>query len=207
MYEVISINGFISGQRWLDTNVEETVFIKFPNSALLNSWLALLRSYAIPEIYGPNYAPSDGGLYRMWRQVQIEVNQARNLGTSKPVDVVSDVASDSEVATDGVDMEVSCEIVIGDVLCGRTTIKKCTGSPEWHEQFTFGDLPPFGDLLVNVYREKKGAKPQLLGGVQVALVNCRRGEKIEGWFPAIYVDDSVNGSQIGELRLRLKVDE
>ena len=46
----------------------------------------------------------------MWRQVQIEVNQARNLGTSKPLDVVSDVASDSEVATDGVDMEVSCEV-------------------------------------------------------------------------------------------------
>lgn len=143
----------------------------------------------------------------MWRQVQIEVIQARNLGSTKSIDAVSDVASDSEVTTDGVDMEVSCEIVIGDALCGRTTVKKCTGSPEWIEQFTFRDLPPFGDLMVHVYREKKAGKPHLVGSVQIALLNCRRSEMIEGWFPAICADDSVNGTQAGELRLKLKVDE
>lgn len=137
----------------------------------------------------------------------MEINQARNFGTTKPIDLLSDVASDGEMPTDGVEMEVSCEILLGRALCGRTTIKKCTGSPEWHEQYIFGDLPPFDELVINVYREKKAAKPQLLGSVHIALVNCRRGEMVEGWFPVICADDSVNGTQIGEMLLKLKIDE
>lgn len=186
------------------------MYMKFPSSDALNTWIALLRSYAVAEIYGRNYAPGDGGLYRMWRQVQLEVNQGRNLGSSRStIESVGDqmAGSDGEATSDGVDMEVSCEVVINEVLCGRTTMKKSTGSPEWHEQFVFGDLPPFGDLLIHVYREKKVFKPQLMGTIQITLVNFRRGEMVEGWFPIISTNDSVSGTQIGELRLKIKVDE
>lgn len=183
--------------------------MKFSSSDHMNTWIALLRSYAIAEIYGRSHAPSEGGLYRMWRQVQLEINQARNLGMSKsPSDFVSSpMSSDFDATNDGVDMEVSCEIYVTDVLCGRTTIKKSVGSPEWHEQFTFSDLPPFGDMLVHVYREKKVFKPQLLGTIQINLGNFRRGEMLEGWFPVIAANQSVSGVQVGELRLRIKVDE
>lgn len=145
----------------------------------------------------------------MWRQIQLEINQARNLGLSKsPTDLASSpMSSDFDGANDGVDMEGSCEIYINDALCGRTTVKKSLGSPEWHEQFTFSDLPPFGDLLIHVYREKKVFKPQLLGTVQINLGNFRRGELVEGWFPVISMSQSVGGMQVGELRLRMKVDE
>ncbi|EJD03956.1 GTPase activating protein [Fomitiporia mediterranea MF3/22] len=197
------------GQRWLDTNTEEIVYVKFPTSDSINTWIALLRSYAVAEIYGRNHAPKDGGLYRMWRQVQLEINQARNLGSSKPPTELasSPMSSEFDGSSDGVDMEVSCEVYITDELCGRTTVKKSVGSPEWHEQFTFSDLPPFGDLLVHVYREKKVFKPQLLGTVQIPLNNVRKGEVMEGWHAVIATNQSVSGTQVGELRLRMNVDE
>ncbi|KAH8120325.1 GTPase activating protein [Phellopilus nigrolimitatus] len=199
-----------AGQRWLDTNTEEVVYLKFPSSGAINTWVALLRSYAVAEIYGRNHAPIDGGLYRMWRQVQLEVSQARNLGTAKSLSEFVSIpmtGADNDATTDGVDIEVSCEIVINDILCGRTTVKKSTGAPEWHEKFIFSDLPPFGDLLIHVYREKKVFKPHLLGTVQIVLSNFRRGEMLEGWFPVISTGQSITGAQVGELRLRMKVDE
>ncbi|KAL5534237.1 hypothetical protein ACEPAG_699 [Sanghuangporus baumii] len=197
------------GQRWLDQNTEDIIYMKFSSSDSMNTWIALLRSYAVAEIYGRSHAPSEGGLYRMWRQVQLEINQARNLGSSRsPTDFTSSpMSSDFDGSNDGVDMEVSCEIYISDALCGRTTIKKSLGSPEWHEQFTFSDLPPFGDLLIHVYREKRVFKPQLLGTIQIDLGNFRRGDMIEGWFPVIAANQSVSGIQVGELRLKIKVDE
>lgn len=86
--------------------------MKFPTSDSINTWIALLRSYAVAEIYGRNHAPKDGGLYRMWRQVQLEINQARNLGSSKPPTELasSPMSSEFDGSSDGVDMEVSCEV-------------------------------------------------------------------------------------------------
>jgi hypothetical protein len=205
---------FRSGQRWSDSNSEETFYLQLSDPDMLSTWVALLRSYAIAETYGRSLAPRDGGLYRMWRQVQIEVNQGRNLGAGvrsptsadfSPGPTISDF--DPTSSTDGVDMDASCEIHIGEILYGRTTVKRSSGAPEWHEQFIFGDLPPFGELIVDVYRERRVLKPQLLGSVQIPLNNFRRGESVEGWFPVISMNHSVSGSQVGELKLRMRVDE
>ena len=145
----------------------------------------------------------------MWRQVQFGVNQARNLGSVKlPSDVLaSPMQSDYDGANEGTDMEVSCEIVINEVSSAWTTTKKCTGSPEWHELFTFSDLPPFGDMFIHVYREKKISKPQLLGSASLSLSNFRRGETIDAWFPLISSNQSVSGTQTGEIRLKIRVVE
>ena len=162
----------------------------------------------------------------MWRQVHIEVSQGRNLGARQlPPSAASVELSSSPPAThsdfdsrdgpgggkseDGADMEVSCEIHISDALCGRTTVKKSSGSPEWHEHFVFSDLPPFGELALHVYREKRvlTTKPALVGSISIPLNNFRRGESVDGWYPIINTNQSVSGTQMGELRLRLKVDE
>jgi hypothetical protein len=55
----------------------------FPNEIATNAWLVLLRSYAIPEIYGRFMNQNDGGLYRLWRQVNLRVVQGRNLGMAR----------------------------------------------------------------------------------------------------------------------------
>lgn len=202
----------LSGQKLLDNTTEEDVYLKFPCSDAINTWIALLRSYAIAEIYGRNLAPSDGGLYRMWRQIYLDVKQARNLGIAKPLGESPahyiPVGDGPETSNDLTDMEVSCEIIINDVICGRTTVKKGPGAPEWHETFTFSDLPPFGDMMIHLYREKRfNLKPQLLGSVSINPTTFRRGEMVEGWFPVISSGQSVNGLQVGEMKLTVKVDE
>jgi len=200
-----------SGQRWSSTHTAEPVYLQFTNSDACNTWLALFRSYAIPEIYGRWFFPADGGSYRMWRQVELTVIQGRNLGNTKPFAEIPGntgvVGVESNSEPDAVDLDVSCEIHLNDTLCGRTTVKKGIGSPDWHESFTFSDLPPFDTLDVIVWREKKLFKPTIMGSVRITLSNFRRGEAVEGWFPVLHTGPIASDLQVGDIRLKIRVDE
>lgn len=159
----------------------------------------------MPEIYGTRYFPEDGGLYRMWRQVELTIIEGRNLGSQKPL-------LDSNTGTgsgegDVVDLDVSCEIHLNEQLCGRATVKKGVGCPGWHESFTFGDLPPFENLELIVWREKKLLKPVIMGSIRIALGNFRRGEAVEGWFPVLHNGPIASGVQVGDIRMKIRVDE
>lgn len=203
---------------WCAVPSTDPVFLHFPDEATLNLWLALLRSYAAPEVYGRWLSPTDGGLYRMWRQVELTCVQGRNLGTPRPLnpgggtpsdDPSSLVAGDPDGArgdADALDMDVYCEFFVDGCLCGRTTVKRGVGAPDWLERFVFSDLPPFEVLEVVVLREKRMSKPQVVGVVSIALMNFRRGEHIDGWFPVLSPNAGVN-AQTGELRLKIRVDE
>ncbi|KDQ30794.1 hypothetical protein PLEOSDRAFT_49472 [Pleurotus ostreatus PC15] len=148
----------------------------------------------------------------MWRQVELTVQQGRYLGSARflgdqgangAVPPSTETNQEPEV----IDMDVSCEIFLNDVICGRTTVKKGIGSPDWHESFTFPDLPPFEMLDVNVWREKKLFKPTMMGSVRITLSNFRRGEAVEGWFPVLHSGVAGNDVQVGEIRLKIRVDE
>ncbi|KAJ7293577.1 GTPase activating protein [Mycena rebaudengoi] len=202
----------VGGQRWTSnsTHASEPVYLQFNSSEACSTWLALLRSYAIPEIYGRLFFPKDGGSYRMWRQVELTVIQARNLGNTRPFEVPNGAAvigGAENPDADPVDLDVSCEIHLNGTLCGRTTLKKGIGSPDWHENFTFADLPPFDTLDILVWREKKLFKPVTMGSVRVTLANFRRGESIEGWFPVLQTGPTGSDIQVGDIRLKIRVDE
>ncbi|KAJ6604651.1 GTPase activating protein [Mycena vulgaris] len=203
----------LGGQRWISnsTHAAEPVYLQFANSETCSTWLALLRSYAIPEIYGRLFFPKDGGSYRMWRQVELTVIQARNLGNTRPFEMPNGAAviagTDANPEADPVDLDVSCEIHLNNTLCGRTTLKKGIGSPDWHENFTFTDLPPFDTLDIFVWKENKLFKPLLMGCVQVTLANFKRGESIEGWFPVLQQGPTGSDLQVGDIRLKIRVDE
>lgn len=196
-----------SGQTWSPAPTAEPVILYFADPDMMKVWLALLRSYAMPEVYGRWLSPEDGGLYRMWRQVELTCLQGRNLGTSRPLS--EDTAgheADARSEGDAIDMDVYCEIFVNGCLSGRTTVKKGIGSPDWQERFTFSDLPPFENLEIVVFRDKKLTKPTVVGTVTIVLVNFRRGEYVEGWFPVLY-GGPTSSVQAGEMRLRVKVDE
>ncbi|KAJ7181660.1 GTPase activating protein [Mycena crocata] len=202
----------MGGQRWISnsTHAAEPVYLQFANSETCSTWLALLRSYAIPEIYGRLFFPKDGGSYRMWRQVELTVIQARNLGNTRPLEVPNGAViggAEAGAEADPVELDVSCEIHLNNTLCGRTTLKKGIGSPDWHENFTFTDLPPFDTLDIYVWKEKKLFKPTLMGCVRVTLANFRRGESIEGWFPVLNQGPTASDLQVGDIRLKIRVDE
>ncbi|KAG6381176.1 GTPase activating protein [Boletus reticuloceps] len=199
------------GQRWSSGPGSELIYLHFGDTDACNTWLVLLRSYARAEIYGQPHFPSDGGLYRMWRQVELTVMQGRNFGHQKPFNDASvsslTLGEDSRAESDPVDLDISCEIHINDNLCGRTTVVKGIGSPDWHENFLFADLPPFEALEVLLWKEKRLVKPTLLGSIHIALTNFRRSEDVEGWFPVIQSSGFLTGIQVGEIRMKLKVHE
>ncbi|KAF6766033.1 GTPase activating protein [Ephemerocybe angulata] len=195
----------IAGQRWTSSHVAEPIYLQFANSDVCSTWLALLRSYAIPEIYGRWFFPLDGGSYRMWRQIDLNVDHGRNVGISRTDTDNAELPQDGEA-----DADVSCEIHLNDIICGRTTTKKrgATATVEWHESFTFPELPPFDTLDLVVWREKKVSSPKVLGYIRIPLSNFRRGELIEGWFPIMQTHTGpAREIQVGELRLKIRVDE
>ncbi|KAG2366526.1 hypothetical protein BDR07DRAFT_1395750 [Suillus spraguei] len=200
------------GQRWSSSANTEPIYLQFEDADTCNTWLVLLRSYSKPEIYGQTFVSRDGGLYRMWRQVELSILQGRNLGNhfKAQLDANASSATLSEGdprEADPADLDAFCEIHLNDNICARTTVKKGIGSPHWLENFSFSDLPPFETLEVTVWREKKLLKPMLLGSVRIALTNFRRSEAVEGWFPIIQAGGMGNGIQVGEIRMKLTVDE
>lgn len=147
----------------------------------------------------------DGGSYRMWRQVELTVIQGRNLGQAKHEMLLN--GTDNTQDNDGADVDISCEIHLNDILCSRTTPKKGLGTSDWHENFTFPGLPPFENLDIVVWREKKLSKPTVIGITRIALGNFRRGDTVEGWFPVLQTGSIGTEVQFGELRLKIRVDE
>ena len=225
-----------SGQRYVTASSNDPVYIAFSDTENMYTWLTLLRSYAIPEVYGTTINPSEGGLYRMWRQVEVHCISARDIGQAKfladsraldtrpPLPIAPDLSASSNGSgsngswapgtsdTSG-DYDVWCEIWVNATLCARTTAKKATVAPEWHESFIIGDLPPYDNLQITLYKEKRGsARSVAIGSVVVPLGTFQRGEYMEGWNPIVGANTNVStGSgfynQVGEMRLKLKVDE
>ena len=221
-----------SEQRCATASTNKPIYISFSNTENMYTWLTLLRSYAIPEVYGTTINPSEGGLYRMWRQVEVHCISVRDLGQVKhltdspppqawPPPAALERSSSlngsnsngslASASSDGSgDYDVWCEIWVNSMLCARTTVKKCTVTPEWHENFLIGDLPPYDNLQITMYKEKRGsARSTAIGFVVVPLPNFQRGEYMEGWNPIIGANSNLSGSytQVGGMRLKVKVDE
>lgn len=172
----------------------------------------------------------------MWRQVEVHCISARDLDQTKhfadlrpsearpSLPVTQDLpfpsnGSDSNgnwapgMSDGSGDYDMWCEIWVNSMLCARTTVKRCTVTPEWHESFIIGDLPPYDNLQITLHKEKKGAARSItIGSVVVPLGTFQRGEYMEGWNPIVGANTNVStGSgfytQVGEMRLKLKVDE
>lgn len=189
---------------------QDPIYLRFFANDLCNAWLVLLRSYSIPEVYGQYLFPQDGGAYRMWRQVDLTVMQGRNLGSTKlfnSANASNKGTLDPTSEGDAQDIDVSCDILVNDMLCGRTTVKKGVTCPDWHENFLLPDLPPFETLHIIVWREKRLFRPAAVGSVRLTLSNFKRGEMVEGWFPVLTSGPIAGDMQVGDLKLRIRVDE
>jgi C2 domain len=171
----------------------------------MNTWMAILRSYATPEVHGKTRA--HGGTYRIWRQVELTCIQGRNIGVSRTQEPISNPGAACDMEGEGVDLDLFCEVYLNNVLSGRTVVKKSTGSPDWHESFLFTNLPPLQKLSIVIWREKRLQKPLVVGTVYITLTNFRRGELVEGWFPVLSGGAAPACTQVGQLRLKVKVDE
>jgi hypothetical protein len=75
--DVLAIWGHPAAMSLSTNPTLEPIYLAFSSSDVLNTWLVLLRSYTSPEVYGRLINPEQGGLYRMWRQIELQVVQTR----------------------------------------------------------------------------------------------------------------------------------
>lgn len=216
----------------------DALYIDFPNAETLATWISLLRSYAVPELYGRHVAAialpartpggggssagtPEGGLYRMWRQIDLSVLEGRALGI--PVPVQSDTALGEHTATPSMPLSptqasfnggsahasvstdggVYCEVSVDGHLAARTTVAKAPirgGAHEWQATFALQDLPSMSMLAISVCRERRstkgppaGGKSAVIGRVLINVGNARRGEELEGWWPLLAGADGDQG--------------
>ncbi|KZV77643.1 Rho GTPase activation protein [Peniophora sp. CONT] len=206
---VLGLHCTLPHQRRTATPTTEPLYFALPSYDALLTWMAMLRSYAVPEVYGPSTSP-EGGLYRIWRQVDLHIAQGRNFSGSRSVPTSSSPSDQAREGgePDAVDLDLYCEVYLSRQLSARTVVKRSLGSPEWHERFVLPDLPQFDDLLVLVWQEKRAIKPVLVGTVDISLTNFRRGSLVDGWFPVLHSGSGVMAPlQVGQLRLRIQVQE
>ncbi|KAI0348064.1 Rho GTPase activation protein [Trametopsis cervina] len=187
---------------WSPGPTSDPLYLQFEDIDIMNIWLALLRSYAAPEVFG-RWIHAEGGFYRMWRQIEMICVRGRGLGTTRLPEELAETEGKPE---DIVDMDIYCEISVNGYLSGKTSTKRGLGSPDWQERFVFTDMPRFATLEITVCRDKKASKPIIIGRAFITLPNFRRGEMIEGWFPVLSTRHYA-GVVVGEVRLKLKVDE
>ncbi|KAG6813787.1 hypothetical protein H0H92_007199 [Tricholoma furcatifolium] len=126
--------------------------------------------------------------------------QGRDLATFKLLDNGGEIGE-----PDVVDFAVSCHVRMNGIFCARTSEKRGTASPDWLENFTLSDLPPFDSLVLLIRREKKNMKS--IASVTIPLTHFPRGDCVEGWFPVVECGFSASDLQVGELRLKLIVNE
>ena len=143
----------------------------------------------------------------MWRQVELTIVQGKNLGLTGYDGSTNDGNGATNLEYDGLEVDLSCEIHLNDILYSRTAVKKGPGSPDWLEDFTFPGLPPFENLDIIVWQEKKLSKPSVLGITRITLRNFRRGDVVDGWFPVLNGGAIGTEIQVGELHLKICVDE
>lgn len=205
-----------SGQYWSVVPNQDPIYLAFEDAELCNTWLTLLRSYAIPEVYGRTYSSSDGGFYRMCRKMDLTIHSVRNLTQkaatgSKPGGLSGSGLNPTPITT-SVDPEVAdanffCDVWMNNMVCGRTTTKKLSPISMWNESFSLQDLPPFEVLEIAVWRDKKSSKSTYVGSTTIAPNNFRRGVVIDAVFPILLQGVGNRDTQVGEMKLMLKVDE
>lgn len=197
-----------------------TVYLHFPDAELMDAWMLLLRSHARPETYGEDINRSEGGFYRMWRQITLTCESGRNLGNvlNSPWTASTnhgDHRFDGDIEMDNVYAEFYCEIFVNGMLSGRTTTQVSQPPSDrhdrgpltlWAEQFLLEDLPPFGNLEVVVRQKKSAKEAAIVGSVVIPLICFPRGELLEGSYPVL-TPEELAGLHCGLLNLKLRVDE
>lgn len=167
------------------------LYIGFRSQELHDAYLALLRTYTLPETYG-TFSLSEvdrqalGGLYRIWRGIELEIVEGRDLLPSRRRNASptgsafskSDYTNDHTSTTQkehhsSSDHDIYCEVYLDSLLCGRTTIKRASPSAShtssafrgdattvWNERFQWPDLPAHNRLAIKVWKIKSDKEKQ-----------------------------------------------
>jgi hypothetical protein len=113
------------------------------------AWYVLLRALTVPELYGPEQSgigvqpgQDTNGMFRIEQQLLVKITEAKFVHSLTEREVhQSSRSKRKSVKPQTVNADVYVDIVCGQDLKGRTTIKPCANNVMWVEEFVFKDLP------------------------------------------------------------------
>jgi hypothetical protein len=182
---------------------KQPIFLSFPTSELLHSWMTLLRLLSCAQDSRTRAEKS----YRISRSIQFDIVQATLFGIMNGP-VTSDHEDQPEEATSNATF--FCEILINSEYAGVTTSQKPHNhSFSWHQSFTFTELPEIASVQVNLKREEKGGESTLLGTCFLDAQDWHRGVQHSGYLAICEHRSSLDGHRVavGELRFKCKLEE
>ncbi|KAK3401657.1 hypothetical protein B0T20DRAFT_402298 [Sordaria brevicollis] len=132
------------------------VYISLESRVIFEAWFALLRAFAVPDIYGLdpssrgrvyevtnlNAAPK-GETFRIEKTIKVRVTEARLRNRAHPQEANLMERQGKHVAElDPVVGNYFAEVILDGEVRGRTSTKPNTKNPFWREDCEFTDLPP-----------------------------------------------------------------
>ncbi|KAH8592751.1 hypothetical protein B0O99DRAFT_516858 [Bisporella sp. PMI_857] len=208
------------------------VYIALESRILFEVWFCLLRSFSIPEIYGP-HSPNDlehdeyseprtNDMFRIEKTLTLRVVEAK---IRKPM-VASESSSlgkhSAKSENDPSIGDYLAEVILDGEIRARTKTKTETRNPFWREDCEFQDLPAYlpqlsimlkriqhaevsthGFLSSSSVHIPENPREVIYGTVDIPLDKLERGKDQEMWYPIL--DDQQQ--KIGEMFLKLRHDE
>ncbi|KAK1776128.1 hypothetical protein QBC45DRAFT_227750 [Copromyces sp. CBS 386.78] len=130
------------------------VYISLESRVFFEAWFALLRAFAVPDIYGLdptsrvyevtnlNAAPK-GEVFRVEKTIKVRVTEARLRSRTFPQEGNLVERQGKNIAElDPVVGNYFAEVILDGEVRGRTSAKSNTKNPFWREDCEFTDLPP-----------------------------------------------------------------
>ena len=169
------------------------VYISLESRLLFEAWFALLRAFAIPDIYGLdpsgrrcvhevtnlNSSPK-GEVFRVEKTIKVRVTEAKLRGRTFPQEGNPTERQGKNIAeTDPVVGNYFAEVILDGEVRGRTSTKPNTKNPFWREDCEFTDLPPSLPYLSVVLKRIVGSTESFSHQLQATLGLPKAGQPSE----------------------------
>lgn len=175
------------------------VYISLESRLLFEAWFALLRAFAVPDLYGLdptsrgrvyevtnlNSAPK-GEVFRVEKTVKVRITEARlRSRTFAQEGNLMERQNKSIADPDPVVGNYFAEVILDGEVRGRTSIKFNTKNPFWREDCEFTDLPPSLPYLSVVLKRIVGNTESFSHQLQATLGLPKTGQLSEALCGAV----------------------
>lgn len=208
------------------------VYIVLESRVLYEVWFCLLRSFCIPEIYGPQHASephefdvsgaASNDMFRIEKSLTLRVVEAKirkSLAKTETLQLGRHSVRSEQDPSVG---DYFAEVVLDGEVRARTMTKLETRNPFWREDCEFQDLPAYlpklsvtlkriqhpevathGFLSSSSVHVPDHPTEVICGTVAIPMQKLEKGKDSEAWYPII--DDQQEA--LGEIFLKIRYDE
>lgn len=206
------------------------VYIALDSRIVFEVWFCLLRSFSMPEIYGPQISSGNNDMrmleaatndmFRIEKTLAVRVVEAKMRRTT-----TTDMHLGKHPGKPEQDISIGdyfAEVVLDGEIRARTMTKLDTRNPFWREDCEFHDLPAHLPSLSIILKKIKHAEASthgflssgsvhvqdypveaVCGILEIPVDQLERGKDTEAWYPILGDKEE----PLGEIFLKIRHDE